>query len=209
MFLNPSIAGFFNKQWTFLIDAIRDSNGEINCLVVLSTGAGLSGSLSAMEAALSLGASMQGIHLFHGLQHIQDLPYKERINVLASSSALDVTLIESRGSVDNSDRTEEEAGIVAAVQRGLDVRDLSPVTSLVSFLPAGQKVYVQHAVGLDLTSPGGLLQEKGAVLDNTVFVVCGPMALLEESFSILKALFCLESDQACHNMLGQRFFTNI
>jgi hypothetical protein len=70
LFVNPSIAGFFNKQYTFLMDAIRDSEGGIDRLVVMSTGAGLSGSLSAVEAVLSLG-SMQGIHLFHGLQHVQ------------------------------------------------------------------------------------------------------------------------------------------
>jgi hypothetical protein len=208
LFVNPSIAGFFNKQYTFLMDAIRDSEGGIDRLVVLSAGAGLSGSLSAVEAVLSLG-SMQGIHLFHGLQHVQDLPYKERINELASSGALDFTIIESRGAVGNNDETPEEVEVVAAVRRGAIVRNLSPVTRLVPFLPGGQKVYVQHAVGLDLTSPGGILHEKGVALHSTAFVVCGRMALLEESFGILKALLCVESDQECHGMLGRRFFTNI
>jgi hypothetical protein len=128
---------------------------------------------------------------------------------LASSGALDLTIVESRGVVGNNDETPEEPGVAAALRRGVVVRDLSPVTRLVPFLPGGQKVYVQHAVGLDLTSPGGILQDKGVVLQNTAFVVCGRMALLEESFAILKALLCVESDQECHGMLGRHFFTNI
>jgi len=205
LFVNPSIGGFFNKEWKFLMDAIQGSEEGINRLVVLSTGAGLSGALSAVEAGLSIG--LQGIHLFHGLQHAQDLPYRKRIDELASSGMLDFAIIESRDLVDSNYSNAQEAGIAAAVQRGIVIRKLSPVTNLDPFLP--QKVYVQHAVGLDLTSSGGVLQEKGAALQNTAFVACGRMALLEESFDILKALFCDQNDQECNDMLGRRFFTNI
>jgi hypothetical protein len=210
LFVNPSVAGFFNKEWGFLMDVIRSSHFTIDRLVILSTGAGLSGALSAVEATIGLG--LKGIHLYHGLRNVQDLPFRERLDELGSSGALALTIIESSVSESSNVGVSQTEGIATATRRGAVIRTLSPVENIKGLLPDGKrKVYVQHAVGLDLTSPGGALLENGATLQNTAFVACGRMALLEESFSILKALLCAETigQEECLGLLGKRFFTNI
>jgi hypothetical protein len=209
LFVNPSIAGFFNKEWGFLMDVIRTSQVTIDHLVILSTGAGLSGALSAVEATLGLG--LKGIHLYHGLRNVQDLPYRERLDELESSGALDFTIIESSASESSNVGVSQAEGITAATRRGAVICSLPPGENIKSLLPDSKKMYVQHAVGLDLTSPGGALLENGATLQNTIFVACGRMELLEDSFSILKALFCAERSgrEECVGLLGKRFFTNI
>jgi hypothetical protein len=210
LFVNPSVAGFFNKEWGFLMDVVRSSHFIIDRLVILSTGAGLSGALSAVEATIGLG--LKGIHLYHGLRNVQDLPFRERLDELESSGALALTIIESSVSESSNVGVSQTEGIATATRRGAVIRTLSPVENIKGLLPDGKrKVYVQHAVGLDLTSPGGALLENGATLQNTAFVACGRMALLEESFSILKALLCAETigQEECLGLLGKRFFTNI
>jgi len=93
LFVNPIIAVFFNKEWAFLMDVVRSSHFTIDRLVILSKGAGLSRALSAVEATTRLG--LKGIHLYHGLRNVQDLPFRERLEELESSGALALTIIES------------------------------------------------------------------------------------------------------------------
>ncbi len=209
LFVNPSIAGFFNKEWTYLLDEIKASRGAINRLVVLSTGAGLSGALSAVEAGIVL-RLLKDIHVYHGLRHVENLPYKDRLNELAISEKINLAIIESLSSSGSiSSRGVEPEGIVRALQRGGSIASRLVAQEEVG----GGKVYVQHAMGADLMpgkgGPGGALFEKGASLKNTVFVVCGRMALLEDSYSILKSTFCTTESDCDTNLLGKRFFTNI
>ena len=144
---------------------------------------------------------------YHGSRYVENLPCKDQLNEFAISKEIDLKIIESRSSSISS-RGAESEGIVGALQRG----------SIASRLVAqeevgGGKVYVQHAMGADLMpgkgGPGGALFEKGASLKNTVFVVCGRMALLEDSYGILKSTFCTTESDCDTNLLGKRFFTNI
>ena len=228
LFVNPSIAGFFNKEWTYLLDEIKAGSGDINRLVVLSTGAGLSGALSAVEAVIALGL-LKDIHVYHGLRNVENLPYKDRLNELAISEKIDLAIIESQSPssdmISSSRGGAEPEGIVGALQRGSIARRLVHAVAQEEVGGGGGKVYVQHAMRADLmpatgnkggpgsAGGGGALYEKGASLKNTVFVVCGRMALLEDSYSILKSTFCsttdTESDCDDTSLLGRRFFTNI
>ena len=220
LFVNPSIAGFFNKEWTYLLDEIKAGSGDINRLVVLSTGAGLSGALSAVEAVIALGL-LKDIHVYHGLRYVENLPYKDRLNELAISEKIDLAIIESQSSsgMISSRGGAEPEGIVGALQRGSIASRLVHAVAQEE-VGGGGKVYVQHAMRADLMpagkagpGSGGALFEKGAALKNTVFVVCGRMALLEDSYSILKSTFCstdTDTESDCDtNLLGRRFFTNI
>jgi hypothetical protein len=205
LFVNPSIAGFFNKEWGFLMDVIEGSRGGIDHLVILSTGAGLSGALSAVEATIDIPLGLKGIHLYHGLRSVQDLPYKERLNELVSSQSIDLAIIESSSSSGTLSSKSVSVEIAAAVQRG------SSSVNLARVLADGKKAYVQHVVVADLMPNGGTLFEKGALLENTLFVACGRMALLEDSYRILRSTFCTtnEDNDYCENLLGRHFFTNI
>ena len=79
----------------------------------------MSGALSAVEAVIALGL-LKDIHVYHGLRHVENLPYKDRLNELAIYEKIDLAIIESQssGSPSISSTGAEPEGIVGALQRG-------------------------------------------------------------------------------------------
>lgn len=201
LFVNPSIAGFFNSQWQFLLPAIDER--KIQHLVLLSTGAGLSGSLSVLAKVLpTIGnksqSPLKSVHLYHGVRTLEELPYQEKLHDLATNNlGMQLIVVQSQGE-DRTDTSDKPKTIRQAVMRG----------DLARQLVAGKndkksvKVYVHHILESDLTN-------SGVSLADTVFVACGRLALLEDSKAMLQNLYCKGGGSECLAELGEHFFTNI
>lgn len=186
LYINPSVAGFFNKHYTYLLDYLQPTT---DTLVVISTGAGLSGALSAIAMTETLVAHQ---HLYYGLRKVEDLPYSELLDTWVLTKGLDFVLVESQaGSA--SDDSIAQAGILQGMARGRKVKERS-----------NTKIYAHQALGLDL--------ETGALpnfdLAKTVFVVCGRMELLSETMEVISGALCKENED-CLADLASRYFTNI
>ena len=200
LFINPSIAGFFNSQWQFLLPAVDAM--QIQHLVLLSTGAGLSGSLSVLEHILPTvgnNSPLKSVHLYHGVRTLEELPYQDKLHSFGAESSyhkgMQLIVVQSQGG-DNTDISDKPKTIKQAVMRG----DLAK--QIILGTDKSRKVYVQHVLESDLTN-------SGVQLDDTVFVACGRLALLEDSKAMLQKMYCQENDSSCQDKLGQRFFTNI
>ncbi|CAB9507833.1 expressed unknown protein [Seminavis robusta] len=205
LYINPSIAGFFNSQWQFLMSVLQQQQNNIEHVILISTGAGLSGSLSVLEHILPAGESLiRSVHLYHGVRTLAELPHQRILHKLATQhSQFEMTLVESKpttGVQAHVDNTPLE--IQQAVVRGSRGR-----FRLLENATLPQKVYVQHVLESDWTN-GNL---PGVSLETAVFVTCGRLALLEDSKNMLQGIFCTgEADNYdCHTKVGQHFFTNI
>lgn len=198
LYVNPTIAGFFNSQWNFLLPFLDETPGIEN-VVLLSTGAGLSGTVSAVQTLLKRSTK---IHLYHGVRRIQDLPFQDYLQEVQSQIYL--TVVESQPPAD-SNLGKYASGIASAVTRGREQRKLLAGDSLGAGtgMDSGGKLYVQDVVEGEL-SQGRLSFER------SVFVACGRLALLEETKDMLVKTHCGNSaDYGCTQMVGQHFFTNI
>ena len=181
--------------------------------MILSSGAGLGGALSAVDAVLAeksrTGKAVE-IHLYYGLRNVDHLPYRKRLEELASSGSIKLTLVVSGGTDCNKQLEgipETEPGIRAAVQRGEVARTLPPSLVMKEFLPSGSRAYTQHIVGLDLTSERGSLRTKDMAWKDTAFVICGRIEILHDTFAILQALS--STNEPDNDLVSDRVFTNI
>ena len=210
LYIHPSISGFFNSQQQFLIPAIEER--KIQHLVVLSTGAGLGGSLSILSHILpTIGnkSPLNSVHLYHGVRSLEELPYQNKLHELATTNlGLQLIIVQSQMEYDyaTDTATDRPKTIRQAVMRGDLSRQLlvgKTATSTISSEGSSGKVYVQHVLESDLTN-------SGVPLENTVFVACGRLALLEDSKDMLQKLYCQDDNDAeCQSNLGTHFFTNI
>lgn len=205
LFVNPAIAGFFNRRYQFLSDAIEATEGVKN-LVVVASGVGLSGAMSAVQWAILERARWSTVHLYYGLRNIQDLPYQHMLLEWEVVKDLGITYV-----VTGDDSTTDLAPAVAkAVKRGqvsrAGVEALHPHEETTAFFgTAGSKVYAQHAVGFDLIS--GALKTVGVSLKNTAFVICGRVELLRDAESMVR-LGCGAEDP-CDSLVEEHVFMNI
>jgi hypothetical protein len=213
--VNPSIVGFFNSQWQFLLQAMETMS--IEHVILLSTGAGLSGSLSVLDRVLHLNdkegsnnnkqSSMKSVHLYHGVRTVDELPYQDLLHKRTEDHGeFEFIIVESQERSEN-DQFLLKAGIRRAVATGNKAK-----RRILENTDKNQqgKIYVQHVLQDSLADRSF----PGATLEKTVFIVCGRLALLEDSKAMLERTFCSSGGEAdnnddCHDQLGQRFFTNI
>lgn len=213
LYVNPSISGFFNGDYDYLLDYMRQ-NDKIRRIVVLSSGAGLGGALSAVDAILKENQSNKEeksgrptieIHLYYGLRVLEHLPCRDRLEELASSGDVQLTLVLSGGpDVDDEELQDMSSEIQAAVRRGDASRRLQPVDEMKNFVSQLSQPYTQHVVGLDLSSQNGSLRKSGASLEDTVFVACGRVEILRDTGVILEAL-----NGGNSKLVSEHLFTNI
>eukprot|EP00927_Polykrikos_kofoidii_P065149 TRINITY_DN60936_c0_g1_i1.p1 TRINITY_DN60936_c0_g1~~TRINITY_DN60936_c0_g1_i1.p1 ORF type:complete len:492 (-),score=46.46 TRINITY_DN60936_c0_g1_i1:13-1419(-) len=202
LYINPSVAGFFNKRWTFLMDALAQSSSLVSHVVVVSAGSGLSGASSAISRILSSGlAPLPRLHLYHGIRHVRHLPYRQQLKAW-EEGGMELTLVTSNKA------NEQDEMFNRALERGaqLSTRVFEEQTPVSQFLTRSTKAYVQHAFGMDLAI--GSLRQGGASPRNMVVVICGRVELLQEMPLILAAL-CNEYGPECEDFLMGRIFTNI
>eukprot|EP00930_Biecheleria_cincta_P058983 TRINITY_DN44759_c0_g1_i1.p1 TRINITY_DN44759_c0_g1~~TRINITY_DN44759_c0_g1_i1.p1 ORF type:complete len:486 (-),score=86.62 TRINITY_DN44759_c0_g1_i1:400-1857(-) len=195
LYINPSIAGFFNKKHAFLMDALDDS---ITDVIMVATGAGLSGVRTAIASLLQ--RPKMRVHLYYGLRDARQLPYRQLIKGWTSSMTF--TLLVS--SSESAARQGPEEGIQAAIARGQALKKLAGRMQSSMSLPASRKFYVQHALGLDLAE--GSLKDRGTSLLNSIVVICGRSELLLDTEQILQAACALPN---CSGLLKERIFMNI
>eukprot|EP00931_Biecheleriopsis_adriatica_P091713 TRINITY_DN65597_c0_g1_i1.p1 TRINITY_DN65597_c0_g1~~TRINITY_DN65597_c0_g1_i1.p1 ORF type:complete len:500 (+),score=88.64 TRINITY_DN65597_c0_g1_i1:41-1540(+) len=196
LYINPSIAGFFNKKYMFLMDALDESVTDV---IMIATGAGLSGVRSAIASLLHRPKTR--VHLYYGLRDVRQLPYRSLLEGWAAS--LTFTLLIS--SAEPLARQATETGIQAAMARGEALKELAAGRAQgAALLPASGKLYVQHALGLDLTE--GALKRDGAGLQNSAVVICGRSELLLDTEQILQAACTFPE---CADLLKTRVFMNI
>lgn len=186
LYVNPSVGGFFNPHYTYLMNFLETSP-ETDRLVVVATGAGLSGALSAIEMT-----SLQHNHLYYGLRNTEETPYREKLEELVTEQSLDLVLVESRS---DGRKDPTEPGILGSVMRGRKLQDRS-----------AEKLYAHHSLGVDIES-GSLV---GLDLHKTIFVVCGRIELLSETLDVLEKTVCTEEGgDECKSLLSTRYFKNI
>jgi hypothetical protein len=204
LFINPSVAGFFNKHYQFLMDALS-ADASIEHTVMIATGAGLSGVRTAIAKLLRDGGKK--LHLFYGLRDVRDLPYRELLASWASNSGLSLTLIIS--SSDSPARMAAEAPIAKAIAAGDELRKMKN-SEAVSGIPEAMrtmmpasptKLYAQHALGLSFAV--GDLNKASATLANTAVIICGRNELLLDMEAILGTV------PGAKEYLPQRIFMNI
>lgn len=205
LYINPSVAGFFNKRFTFLMDALMQPDSVVKHVVVVSAGSGLSGALSAINRIFSSSTlPLPQLHLYHGVRHVRDLPYRQQLKTL-EKKGMKLTLVLS------SKDSDGDGDFNHALGRGIHLSALAAgEQSFVSpFMTVAKKAYVQHAVGMDLAE--GYLKRAGASMKSTAVVVCGRIELLRETPLILASL-CHEQKEngsECADFMEGRVFTNI
>jgi hypothetical protein len=125
LYANPVISGFYNSRYQYLLDYLQAAKTPPQDVVVVATGSALSGALSAIERLLEEQAEGRlpahtKLHLYYGLRHAADMPYRDRLEELAHQGKLQLTLVESSSPSENNRPSN------------------------------GSKCYVQHAVESDL-----------------------------------------------------------
>lgn len=189
LFINPSVAGFFNKHYQFLMDALS-KDASVEHVVMIATGAGLSGVRTAIAKLLRVGG--RKLHLFYGVRDVHHLPYRELLAGWVSKSGLSLTLAIS--SSDRLARTAAEPPIVKAIVIGDELRKMKnrgaaagiPEEMRTMMPESPTKLYAQHTLGLSLAI--GDLNSASATLKNTAVVICGRNELLLEVEAILGTL---------------------
>jgi len=210
LYVNPSIGGFFNKQYTYLDTFLQTR--DVRDLVVVSAGSGLSGARSAIEHtlfALPSGSIPPNINLYYGVRDLAKLAYRKVMRQWAETNNVRVTLLVS--DLDSLAKEKDEV-ISAAARRGKHLATLTQQLGVSSSpsLPTSGKFYVQHAMGMDMPQYRYSGSERNLSPTSMVVVVCGRVELLTEVPAILRSLLCSHSDhQSCQELLTQRVFTNI
>lgn len=194
LFVNPSVSGFFNRRYGFLMASLSG----VEHVVLAATGAGFSG---VRPLVTQLAARGVQVHLHFGLRDLRHLPYREEFEAWSLAPGVHVTLL-----VSGSGQAEPgEEGLTTAVGRGEALRRLAASAGAPpSWLRGIGKLYVQHSVGLSLAA--GPLLEAGAALPNTAVVLCGRSELLVAGAAVLEQV-C--GGPECPELLGRRVFTNV
>lgn len=187
LYINPSVAGFFNKHYRFLLDAL-EGDAAVAHVAMVASGAGLSGVRTALATLSREGG--KALHLFYGLRDVRHLPYRELLVRWVAAGQVGLTLLVSSG--DPAAREAPEPEITAAIAAGQKLRAQHA---------GGGKMYAQHALHLSFLA--GSLSEAGAALSNTAVVICGRSELLLDTEALLGEL------PGSADYLPQRVFMNI
>jgi hypothetical protein len=174
-------------------------------VIVVSSGSALGAALGAVEAALEQNKRVQ---LFYGVRTKEDIPYKERLETLAKSELVDITIVLSTDYGRNSSNRQQNRYLDEAIKRGEQIKLLQASAELQPYCESTKKLYTQHVVGLSLfgDNPGlNNIHERG--LSSSVFVICGRSEVLLEMLDILHA--CVGHSKSSKKFLKERIFTNV
>jgi hypothetical protein len=146
-YINPAISGFYNSRYEYLMDEVervnsdkdsgddREKGSTIEDVVVVATGSGLSGALSAVEALVSRNQSILNkattknkgrrassapirIHLYYGLRDVNNLSYADRLGKLVQSGSIQLTLVQSKQKYVSRSAEQSSEAIIDAEKRG-------------------------------------------------------------------------------------------
>ena len=200
LFVNPIISAFYNQQYDYLMDTIHsattgnqeavDNEEAVKQIVIVTTGSGLSGALSAIDMLRPLVGGDNGlrIHVYHGLRDVQHLPYRETLQELVQSNIIQLTLVTSNNNNNNRSGGEDERDeIDRAVQRGTSIQK-----ALQEEKNKDHKIYVQHVMESDWRTATANQERSNDTLlplKNTGFVVCGHLPVMNETRAIVARLF--------------------
>merc|ERR1712060_841159 len=139
---------------------------------------------------------MPKLHLYHGLRHLSDLPYRQQLGTLEGKGTSLTLVLSSKG----NDRDDT---FKLALERGFQLSALAAEeTSFVSqFMKISKKTYVQHVVGMDLAA--GSLKRAGVSVKSTAVIICGRAELLREVPLVLESL-CHDQGFECEDFLARR-----
>lgn len=180
-------AGFFNKHYRFLLDALED-DAQVAHVAMVATGAGLSGVRTALATLGREGG--KSLHLYYGLRDVRHLPYRGLLARWVAAGEIELTLLVS--STDDTAHEAPEPEIAAAIAAGQKLRAQHTGVG---------KMYAQHALHQSFVD--GSLSKAGATLRNTAVVICGRSELLLDTETLLARL----PDGA--DFLPQHIFMNI
>eukprot|EP00928_Gymnodinium_smaydae_P035749 TRINITY_DN25100_c0_g1_i1.p1 TRINITY_DN25100_c0_g1~~TRINITY_DN25100_c0_g1_i1.p1 ORF type:complete len:530 (+),score=30.71 TRINITY_DN25100_c0_g1_i1:204-1592(+) len=205
LFVTPAISGFFNKRYQLLSEVVKPPS-SVEHLVVVASGVGLTGALSAVQWALNEPSVNVEIHVYYGIRNIQHLPFRHMLADLAARREIKLNYIVSG----NGSLAGMGPEVIAAAHRGHVAKNRAALAKLDDhasslLTESGNKTYVQHAVGYDLLS--GSLKEAGISLYNSAFVVCGRIELLQDAEKMVR-MGCGTED-TCDSLVQDRLFTNI
>ena len=200
LFVNPIISAFYNQQYDYLMDTIKSATTEnqeavdneeaVKQIVIVTTGSGLSGALSAIDMLRPLVGGDNGlrIHVYHGLRDVQHLPYRETLEELVKSNVIQLTLVTSnKSSGGKNESVSMRDEIDRAVQRGNRIQK-----ALQEEKNKDHKIYVQHVMESDWRTAGANKERSNdslLPLKNTGFVVCGHLPVMNETRAIVARLF--------------------
>jgi hypothetical protein len=149
-YINPAISGFYNSRYEYIMDEVerasisdkdsgdddREKGSTIEDVVVVATGSGLSGALSAVEALVSRNQSILNkattnnkgrrastsapirIHLYYGLRDVNNLSYADRLGKLVQSGSIQLTLVQSKDKHVSRSGEQSPEAITDAEKRG-------------------------------------------------------------------------------------------
>jgi hypothetical protein len=203
MKVNPLIAGFQNGYWVDMMNALK-KDAEVENMVIVSTGSGLSGALSAVEALVSKTTKKRKITWYHGLRDLKGIPFSDRLEKLIQNGQVELIVLESRYTKNDDTSTNVSPGIAAAAQRGRATQET--IQKSRGLFTLGKKVYVQDAIEWDLS-----LSDTDA-LHKTAFVICGSLNVMESVRAVCLQLLQLHGcfdDKIHKKLLNERIFLNI
>jgi hypothetical protein len=214
LYVSPVIGSFFNRSYTDFVSFLQSqtqATQPTDKVIVVSSGSALGAALGAVDAALDQNKHVQ---LFYGVRSKVDIPYKERLDALAKSKLVDLTIVLStdvKGKNSSDDQEHKYGNLVEAIQRGEEIKLLQPSAELQPYCESTNKLYTQHVVGLSLfgdntDSNSNILQGTGG-LSSSVFVICGRSEVLLEMLDILHA--CVGNGKSSESFLKERIFTNV
>jgi hypothetical protein len=214
LYVSPVIGSFFNKSYMPFVSFLQtqtQGTQPTDRVVVVSSGSALGAALGAVDAALDQNKRVQ---LFYGVRTKEDIPYKERLDALAKSELVDITIVLSTdvNGKNSSDEHEHKYGkLDEAIQRGEEIKLLQPSAELQPYCESTNKLYAQHVVGLSLfgdnTGSNSNILEGTGGLSSSVFVICGRSEVLLEMLDILHA--CAGKGKTSDSFLNERIFTNV
>merc|ERR1719285_390927 len=209
LFVNPSVTGFFNSHYVFLMDALHQFE-QLENIILISTGVGLSGIRSAVNSLLSYDMWIKSpkLHVYYGLRDARHLPYKQHHRVWAENDVKITILVSSNNELSRRvENNGHEVDVLKnAIQRGdnLKAYAMDKQTPLTPRIQSSGKVYAQHALGFELFDGEG--SQTGLRLDNSIVIICGRVELLLETPDILNTV-C--NQDSCDKLIAERIFTNI
>lgn len=168
LYVHPVISGFYNMSYQYLMDYLHELSQEMDSehsttarpgsresslqslqVVLVATGTGLAGIVSALEALL--GAQEEGslaniqIHVYYGVRDSQkNLAFRDRLEEWVEQGRIRLTVVDSSASHERPSNSSAST----------------------------DKFYVQHAVAQDLKK--GILNDS-----QSVFVSCGHLAVMD------------------------------
>jgi len=215
---NPLIAGFFNERYESFLDVLNNNKAQqlrhqqkqggiaspaIENVVLVATGAGISGILTSIESILARNDTHRDdkkqrpiqLHLLYGVRDVRFVPYSERLQQWVQDGLLNLVLVESGGLTGDRDKMLVPPVIAQAFLEGERMKQKCLQKSTTATKTLGRdgddnvnddstnvrydKVYVQ-----DILEQHELVWDSNQ-LEKSAFIVCGRLEVMDATRSIL------------------------